>query len=145
MNSIEARISTGPAVADIFLDKKEELQKTISSLQKNKHLSVWSKESLPKEFNMFNETRTGDVIVTTSGMLEGGPAIWYLNRLRMDRRNSVFITGYQAEGTGGRMLLEKSRLPIYGNITQIDLETKSSAINLAKSSDFYKGSKKVKI
>ena len=48
-----------------------------------------------------------DVIVTTSGMLEGGPAIWYLNRLRMDRRNSVFITGYQAEGTGGRMLLEK--------------------------------------
>ena len=65
-----------------------------------------------------------DVIVTTSGMLEGGPAIWYLNRLRMDRRNSVFITGYQAEGTGGRMLLEKSRLPIYGNITQIDLETK---------------------
>ena len=33
-----------------------------------------------------------DVIVTTSGMLEGGPAIWYLNRLRMDRRNSVFIT-----------------------------------------------------
>ena len=65
-----------------------------------------------------------DVIVTTSGMLEGGPAIWYLNRLRMDKRNSVFITGYQAEGTGGRMLLEKSRLPIYGNITQIDLETK---------------------
>ena len=65
-----------------------------------------------------------DVIVTTSGMLEGGPAVWYLNRLRMDRRNSVFITGYQAEGTGGRMLLEKSRLPICGNITQIDLETK---------------------
>ena len=23
-----------------------------------------------------------DVIVTTSGMLDGGPAIWYLNRLR---------------------------------------------------------------
>ena len=66
LNSIEARISTGPAVAHIFLDKKEELKKTISSLQENKHLSVWSKENLPKEFNMFNETRTGDVIVTTS-------------------------------------------------------------------------------
>ncbi len=65
-----------------------------------------------------------DVIVTTSGMLEGGPAIWYLNRLRINKRNSIFLTGYQAEGTGGRMLLEKSRLPIYGNITQIDLETK---------------------
>ncbi len=65
-----------------------------------------------------------DVIVTTSGMLDGGPAIWYLNRLRQDRRNSVYLTGYQAEGTGGRMLLEKSSLPIYGNITQVDLETK---------------------
>lgn len=66
LNSIDARISTGPAVAHIFLDKKEELKRAISSLQENQHLSVWSKEDLPKEFNMFNETRTGDVIVTTS-------------------------------------------------------------------------------
>ena len=66
LNYIDARISTGPAVAHIFLDKKEELKRAISSLQENQHLSVWSKEDLPKEFNMFNETRTGDVIVTTS-------------------------------------------------------------------------------
>lgn len=66
LNSIKARISTGPAVAHIFLENKEDLKKTISSLRENQHLSVWSKENLPKEFNMFNETRTGDVIVTTS-------------------------------------------------------------------------------
>ena len=66
-----------------------------------------------------------DVIVTTSGMLEGGPAIWYLNRLRMDQRNSIFLTGYQAKGTGGRMLLDNGRLPIFGNITPINLETKT--------------------
>ena len=65
-----------------------------------------------------------DVIVSTSGMLDGGPAGWYLNRLRMDNRNAVFLTGYQAEGTGGRMLLEKGRLPIFGKITPIDLDVK---------------------
>ena len=66
LNSIKARISTGPAVAHIFLENKEDLKKAISSLRENQQLSVWSKENLPKEFNMFNETRTGDVIVTTS-------------------------------------------------------------------------------
>ena len=63
-----------------------------------------------------------DVIVTTSGMLDGGPAIWYLNRLRHDSANAILLTGYQAEGSGGRSLLDKGRLPIFGNITPVDLE-----------------------
>ena len=63
-----------------------------------------------------------DVIVTTSGMLDGGPAIWYLNRLRHDLANAILLTGYQAEGSGGRSLLDNGKLPIFGNITQIDLE-----------------------
>ncbi len=63
-----------------------------------------------------------DVIVSTSGMLDGGPAIWYLNRLRHDRRNAVIFTGYQAINTGGRKLLEERRVPIFGKITNIELE-----------------------
>jgi len=54
--------------------------------------------------------------------LDGGPAIWYLNRLRYDLANAILLTGYQAEGSGGRSLLDNGRLPIFGNITQIDLE-----------------------
>ena len=50
LNSIKARISTGPAVAHIFLENKEDLKKTISSLQANKNLSVWSKENLPVSY-----------------------------------------------------------------------------------------------
>ena len=64
-----------------------------------------------------------DVIVTTSGMLDGGPAIWYLNRLRHDLANAILLTGYQAEKSGGRQLLDKGTIPIYGNNTQINLET----------------------
>ena len=63
-----------------------------------------------------------DVIVTTSGMLDGGPAIWYLNRLRHDLANAILLTGYQAEGSGGRGLLDNGKLPIFGNLTQIDLD-----------------------
>ena len=63
-----------------------------------------------------------DVIVTTSGMLDGGPAIWYLNRLRHDSANAILLTGYQAEGSGGHRLLEKGSLRIFGNETAIDLE-----------------------
>ena len=63
-----------------------------------------------------------DVIVTTSGMLDGGPALWYLNRLRHTSSNAILLTGYQAEGSGGRRLLETGSLPIFGNQTRIPLE-----------------------
>ena len=63
-----------------------------------------------------------DVIVTTSGMLDGGPALWYLNRLRMDNRCAVLFTGYQAEGSGGRKLIETGSIPIYGHNVEIKSE-----------------------
>jgi putative mRNA 3-end processing factor len=63
-----------------------------------------------------------DVIVTTSGMLEGGPALWYLNRLRHDNKNAILQTGYQASETGGRMLQDKGQLRIFGKMTEVPLE-----------------------
>ena len=55
-------------------------------------------------------------------MLDGGPALWYLNRLRNDTANGILLTGYQAEKSGGRKLLEEGKISIFGNITQIDLK-----------------------
>ena len=63
-----------------------------------------------------------DCIVSTSGMLDGGPSIWYLNRLRTDPRNAVLLTGYQARGSGGRMLLDEKHIPIWDKRTPIDLD-----------------------
>ena len=63
-----------------------------------------------------------DVIVTTSGMLEGGPALWYLNRLRHDQKNAIFFTGYQARDTGGRTLLETGTISIYGQEAHVSLD-----------------------
>ena len=50
------------------------------------------------------------IIVTTSGMLTGGPVITYLKNLSGNPKNSVLLTGYQAEETNGRMLLEKGEI-----------------------------------
>lgn len=48
-----------------------------------------------------------DVILTTSGMMDGGPILFYLDRLRNDPRSAVAICGYQVQGTNGRRLLDE--------------------------------------
>ena len=44
------------------------------------------------------------VIITTSGMLNGGPIMEYLGSLASDDRNALVFVGYQAEGTLGRRI-----------------------------------------
>jgi putative mRNA 3-end processing factor len=46
------------------------------------------------------------VIVTTAGMLNGGPILYYLSQLYKDPKSKILLTGYQVEGTNGRMALE---------------------------------------
>ena len=49
------------------------------------------------------------IIVSTSGMLTGGPVLHYLEKLAGDSRNLLMLVGYQAEGTLGRRLLEGAK------------------------------------
>jgi len=49
------------------------------------------------------------VVLTTSGMLSGGPIVWYLKKLFDDRNATLILTSYQVEGTPGRALLETGR------------------------------------
>jgi putative mRNA 3-end processing factor len=46
------------------------------------------------------------VVITTSGMLDGGPVLWYLEQIKDDPRSAIFLTGFQAPGTNGRQLLD---------------------------------------
>jgi len=50
--------------------------------------------------------RTPSVIVTTSGMLAGGPAVVYAQHLLPDARHRIVLAGYQDEGAPSRALLE---------------------------------------
>jgi putative mRNA 3-end processing factor len=59
-----------------------------------------------------NAAMRGEVIVTTGGMLDGGPILTYLRKLKDDRQSCVFLTGYQVEGTNGRLLMEKGLIDL---------------------------------
>ena len=64
----------------------------------------------------------GDVIVTTSGMLDGGPVLRYLEKIREDPKSAVLLTGYQVEGTNGRRLVEEGVIDLYGVTVDIKCE-----------------------
>lgn len=50
------------------------------------------------------------IIVTTAGMLEGGPVIDYLSQLHNDPNSSILLTGYQVEDTNGRLLVDEGHI-----------------------------------
>jgi putative mRNA 3-end processing factor len=79
----------------------------------------------------FNEVRNagsrtsaakGEIIVTTGGMLDGGPVLGYLNSIKDDPKSAILLVGYQAEDTNGRMLLEEGCVKIDGEVVKIACE-----------------------
>ncbi len=74
------------------------------------------------------------IIVAPSGMLSGGPALGYLKALAGDRKNKVLLTGYQAESTVGRQLVEGKRaLELEGETIPLKLEVEE--VHLSAHSD----------
>ncbi|MGC8479694.1 MAG: MBL fold metallo-hydrolase [Candidatus Micrarchaeia archaeon] len=55
---------------------------------------------------------SGNIVVTTAGMLNGGPVLDYITRL--NNNSMIFLTGYQAEDTNGRKLMDHKPLDIDG-------------------------------
>jgi putative mRNA 3-end processing factor len=64
-------------------------------------------------------------IVTTSGMLSGGPAMTYVPEIRANPTNKIALTGYQVEGTPGRELLETGRARIDGRVLPVSAGVES--------------------
>jgi putative mRNA 3-end processing factor len=56
------------------------------------------------------------VVVTTAGMLNGGPVLYYLQHMYDDPKDKLILTGFQVEGTNGRMALDTSTLEVDGEI-----------------------------
>jgi putative mRNA 3-end processing factor len=51
------------------------------------------------------------IIVSTSGMMKGGPVQNYVKKIVNDPRSKIHLTSFQAEGTPGKMLLEEGKIP----------------------------------
>ncbi|MEM1579133.1 MAG: MBL fold metallo-hydrolase [Archaeoglobaceae archaeon] len=61
------------------------------------------------------------VIVTTAGMLNGGPALFYISRLYDDPKSKLLITGYQVEGTNGDMALKHGMINLGTRIVKLKM------------------------
>ncbi len=66
-------------------------------------------------------------IVSSSGMLTGGPSVWFAERLVSNPNASILITGYQDEEAPGRKLLDlaeqkKNTLELNGSSFQVQCQ-----------------------
>ncbi len=58
------------------------------------------------------------IIVTTAGMLNGGPVLDYITKI--NKASKIFLTGYQIEETNGYRLLRSGTISIKGNNRKIE-------------------------
>lgn len=76
-----------------------------------------------RESMRINSVKHPAIIVSSSGMAEGGRVLHHLKRLLPDERNVVILSGYQAEGTRGRALEHGARhVKIHGSYIPVKAE-----------------------
>jgi metallo-beta-lactamase family protein len=75
------------------------------------------------ESKALNQLRGPCVIISASGMCEAGRILHHLRNNIEDPRTTVLITGFQAENTLGRKILEKQpEVPIFGEPVRLRAE-----------------------
>ena len=91
------------------------MQREIFHKGRNPFISEIFKRVEPKEREKIIESGEPCVVIATSGMLIGGPAIEYLKGFAHDKKNKLIFVGYQAEGTLGRRIQKGWRsIPVPG-------------------------------
>lgn len=66
----------------------------------------------------------GAVIVATAGMLDGGPALSYLREMNQLNKGTIILSGYQAEGSNGRSLVQTGIIKDAGKKIKVRLDVK---------------------
>lgn len=100
----------GNALTNIYLDTPGGFLRSRSELKR----AVGRTRQIRNNRMRMNALEEYDVIVTTSGMMDGGPVLRYVQELADDPKSAIFLTGYQVEGTNGRSLMETGVLNIAG-------------------------------
>ena len=63
-------------------------------------------------------------IISPAGMLKGGPAAFYIQRVGKKSKNGVFLVGYQIPGTPGRELIDEGKCVIDGKVQNVKADVK---------------------
>lgn len=76
-----------------------------------------------------------NIIVTTSGMVEGGPVLYYLKHIAEMEKNLIYLTGYQVEETRGRKILDGVKEIQISRDEKIDVKAKVCFADFSAHSD----------
>lgn len=80
--------------------------------------------SYPESLKIRNDKKP-KIVIASSGMIEGGRILNYLEAHAGNEKDSLLIVGYQAEGTRGRKLLEGDKeIKIHGKIIPFSMQLK---------------------
>jgi len=104
--------------ADLYFDG---MVRTITEVMMSHPEYINKYELLAKAVNNFRAVKSsgerrkivkgdGKVIISSAGMLKGGPARYYIKKLGNNPKNAVFLVSYQAPNTPGRTLLETGKV-----------------------------------
>ena len=106
----------GKKISEIFLKYPEYLRNP------SKLKNAIAKTNMVYSNHNRKQALDGEIIITTSGMLEGGPVLWYINKIAEDPKSAIILTGYQVEGTNGRMLLENRSINLHGVTRKVNCQ-----------------------
>jgi len=109
---------------EIFLKHDEEYSdETREMIRKYASPLAWpgfTFASTPEESKTINDARMPSVIISSSGMVTGGRILHHLAQRLPDPRNLVLFIGFQAPGTRGFIIKNKSdEVKIYGDFVPI--------------------------
>jgi putative mRNA 3-end processing factor len=81
-------------------------------------------------------------IISPAGMLKGGPAAFYIQKVGKKTKNGVFLVGYQIPGTPGRELLDGGKCIIDGKVQNVKAQVKRFDFSSHSGADELKGTVK---
>lgn len=108
------------SVTDLYERHKEDHDLDFNAAEKQGHRDPLNVHEIHMTRSVEDSKKINDVvspciIISASGMITGGRVLHHLARRLPDSRSTVLIVGYQAEGSGGRALLEGAKyLRIHG-------------------------------
>lgn len=79
------------------------------SLPEDEERAIWKDVTMIRRYRDTLEVlrkRESCIVIAGSGMVTGGRVLSYLEKYVEDRRSTVLLAGYQAEGTRGRQMLD---------------------------------------
>ena len=88
-------------ISNIYLEHPEFIKdiRTLRRVLKKTHFILKKKDRASIK-------KSSGVIISPSGMLKGGAAIYYISSILNDPASAIYLVGYQVEGSPGRALLD---------------------------------------